>query len=147
MMKERQSYSALHLQELFMCLCISAKHCSTWLTQFLPLEFTNHFKQSNAYSYRRSDIVFNLQTNHMSLRRIINKQCSGVVCRLPRELGAYTNSVYQAFFPPSLHEILGNEASLLSSGKNLGFKGIYFNLNLLFNEDVWLINGIAHLAG
>ena len=30
----------------------------------------------------------------------------------------------------------GNEASLRSSGKNLGFKGIYFNLNLLFNEGV-----------
>ena len=28
-------------------------------------------------------------------------------CRLPRELGACTNSVYQALFPPPLHKSLG----------------------------------------
>ena len=29
------------------------------------------------------------------------------VCRLPRELGACTNSVYQALFPPPPHKSLG----------------------------------------
>ena len=57
MTNERQKYSALRLQELSVRSCIPAKDCSTWLTQSLPLKFTNHFKRSDADSYCRSDIV------------------------------------------------------------------------------------------
>ena len=40
-----------------------------------PLKFTDRFEQSNAYSYRRSDIVFDLKTARMVLRRSITMQC------------------------------------------------------------------------
>ena len=75
MTKERQRYSALRLQELCTRSCIPAKHCSTWLTQCLPLKFTDRFERSNADSYRRSDIVFDLKTARMGLRRSITMQC------------------------------------------------------------------------
>ena len=55
MTKEQQRYSALRLQKLCTRSCIPAKHCSTWLTQSLPLKFTDCFERSNADSYRRSD--------------------------------------------------------------------------------------------
>ena len=75
MTKERQRYSALRLQKLCTRSCIPAKDCSTWLTQCLPLKFTDHFERSNADSYRRSDIVFDLKTARMGLRRSITMQC------------------------------------------------------------------------
>jgi len=65
MTKERQRYSALRLQEFCPHSCIPAKHCSTWLTQCLPLKFTDRFERSNAERYRRSDIVFHLKTARM----------------------------------------------------------------------------------
>ena len=37
---------------------------------------------------------------------------SGVVCRLLRELGACTNSVYQALFPPPPHKSLGTRLGM-----------------------------------
>ena len=49
--------------------------CSMWLTQCLPLKFTDHFERSNADSYHWSDIVFDLKTTRMGLRRSITTQC------------------------------------------------------------------------
>ena len=73
---ERRRYSAPCLQELSTCSCIPAKHCSMWLMKSLPLKFTDRFKQSNADSYHRHDIVFDLKTAHMSVRRSITMQAA-----------------------------------------------------------------------
>ena len=61
MTKERQRYSALCLQKLSMHSSIPAKHCSMWLMQSLPLKLTDHFKQSNADSHRRSNAAFDFK--------------------------------------------------------------------------------------
>ena len=92
------------------------------LMQSVPLKFTDHLERSNADRYRKSDIVFDFKIAHMCHTGSITMQCglqqvnqkltiilvySGVVCRLPRELGACANGVYQAFFPPPPHKSLG----------------------------------------
>jgi len=54
---------------------IPGKQKNTWLTQSLPLKFTDGFKRSNADSYRRGDIVFDLKIGRMCLRGSITMQC------------------------------------------------------------------------
>ena len=47
-----------------------------------------------------------------SKQKFLLTLCSGVECKLPRELGACANSVYQALFPPLLNKSLGTSLVL-----------------------------------
>ena len=76
------------------------------MTQSFPLKFTDQHKQSNADHSR--DIVSDFSTGHMCLTGSITMQCGlsagkqKLTVILPRELGAFANSVYTrlSFFLP-----------------------------------------------
>ena len=74
-MRDWRRYSALRLQELSTRSSIPAKRCGTWMTQSLPLKFTDHLERSNADRYRQSDIVFDFNIARVCPTGSITMQC------------------------------------------------------------------------
>ena len=148
-------YSFLRLQELSTCSSIPSKCFSMWLMKSFPLKFTDRLERSNADRYRQSNIVFDLKITRMCPTGSITMQwglssgkqkltCSGVVCRLPRELGACANSVYQALFPPPLH----NEASVHSNTRptNETFDFLSLKTSILNEDRHWHVRTVRITA-
>ena len=123
MTMERRKYLALRLQELSPHSCIPANLTLQHVTDAsLPLKFIVRFERSNADSYRRSDIIFDLKTARVCVSEGVyhavrpfsrwteltvilvqwsSKQVTKGTWRMREQC------VYQALFPPPPHESLG----------------------------------------